>query len=188
MFNRMCFSTILSILFVALSVSLGPEAREVAKLDRQSAVRPIRLASVTNQADLRSDLIRGAKAGDPLAMHNLGAFMARGEGGLPSNLAAARCWYTAAAERGSPHAAFALGLMMLKGAGGPADLATGLGFITLAADAEQPFARQWLARFRASGGKLHPNIADGMKPWSAKHGPLTLRPRPSQTPTSCPVS
>lgn len=52
----------------------------------------------------------------------------------PASRAVSRHWYTLAAEQGDPDAQYALGVRWLRGDGGPADSATGVAWLTRAAE------------------------------------------------------
>lgn len=84
---------------------------------------------------------RAAEGGDRIAMHNLGLFLAQGEGGLRDAREAA-VWFRRAAERGVVDSQYNLGLLHESGQGVPANLGEAYRWFSIAANAGDLRARQ----------------------------------------------
>ncbi|HET6972292.1 MAG TPA: SEL1-like repeat protein, partial [Phenylobacterium sp.] len=85
-----------------------------------------------------------ADAGDAKAMHNLGVYEFRGEGG-PVDLPSAVGWFRKAAAAGVVESQYNLGLLYQSGSGVPKDLAQARHWFGLAAQHGDPEARKALA-------------------------------------------
>jgi localization factor PodJL len=85
-----------------------------------------------------------ADAGDARAMHNLGVYEFRGEGG-PVDLASAVGWFRKAASAGVVESQYNLGLLYQSGSGVPKDLAQARHWFGLAAQHGDAEARKALA-------------------------------------------
>ncbi|MBW8815476.1 MAG: SEL1-like repeat protein [Caulobacterales bacterium] len=85
-----------------------------------------------------------ADAGDAKAMHNLGVYEFRGEGG-PVDLASAVGWFRRAASAGVVESQYNLGLLYQSGSGVPKDLAQARHWFGLAAQHGDAEARKALA-------------------------------------------
>jgi hypothetical protein len=88
--------------------------------------------------------LQKANAGDPAAMNLLGNLYANGSNGVSKNLAEAKKWYQAAAEKGYPAGNFNMGLLYERGEIVAKDMAKALGYFKLAADAGLPAAKKKL--------------------------------------------
>jgi len=87
---------------------------------------------VQNEVEARRWTARAAEGGEPRAMHNLGLYYFRGEGG-PQDLASAAQWFRKAAELGVVDSQYNLGVMYQSGSGVQKDPAEALKWLTLAA-------------------------------------------------------
>jgi localization factor PodJL len=85
-----------------------------------------------NEVEARRWTARAAEGGEPRAMHNLGLYYFRGEGG-PQDLASAAQWFRKAAELGVVDSQYNLGVMYQSGSGVQKDPAEALKWLTLAA-------------------------------------------------------
>jgi localization factor PodJL len=95
---------------------------------------------VQNMAEARRWTARAAESGEANAMHNLGLYYFRGEGG-PQDLASAAQWFRKAAELGVVDSQYNLGLMYQSGSGVQKDPAEALKWFSLAADQGDGLAR-----------------------------------------------
>ncbi len=87
---------------------------------------------VKNLAEARRITILAAEAGSARAMHNLGVYYFRGEGG-PQDMAAAAQWFRKAAAQGLSESQYNLGLMYQSGSGVTRDLSEARRWFDLAA-------------------------------------------------------
>ena len=83
-------------------------------------------------AEARRWTARAADGGEAGAMHNLGLYYFRGEGG-PQDLASAAQWFRKAAARGVIDSRYNLGLMYQSGSGVQKDAAEAYKWFSLAA-------------------------------------------------------
>jgi len=107
-----------------------------------------------NPAEARRLTTLAAENGDVKAMHNLGVYLFRGEGG-PQDLTSAAQWFGKAATNGVVESQYNLGLLYQSGSGLPKDLVR---------------ARAWFERAAAKGDvQARKALADmGPKPQPAK--------------------
>ncbi|MEI8400125.1 MAG: tetratricopeptide repeat protein [Alcaligenaceae bacterium] len=89
--------------------------------------------------------LQKANAGDPAAMNLLGNLYANGSNGVSKNLAEAKKWYQAAADKGYPAGNFNMGLLYERGEIVAKDMAKALGYFKLAADGGLPAAQKKIA-------------------------------------------
>lgn len=108
-----------------------------------------------------------AEAGDPNAMHNLGVFYFRGEGGA-QDLANAAQWFHRAAEAGIVESQYNLGLLYRSGSGVPKDLAQ---------------ARRWFRAAAARGDADARRALAGLEPKAAPQSAAASR-RPAAAPAA----
>lgn len=122
----------------------------------------------TGEAGLPQDMVearrwtaRAAEAGEPKAMHNLGVYYFRGDGGT-QDLATAAQWFRKAAAQGLVESQYNLGLLYQSGSGVKKDLAE---------------ARRWFLRAAARGDAQAKAAADALGPKTA-----VVRPAPAAAP------
>jgi len=102
---------------------------------------------VQNMTEARRWTARAAEGGEANAMHNLGLYYFRGEGG-PQDLASAAQWFRKAAELGVVDSQYNLGLMYQSGSGVQKDPAEAL---------------KWFSQAAAQGDGLARTAADRLK-------------------------
>lgn len=97
-----------------------------------------------NPAEARRLTTLAAENGDVKAMHNLGVYLFRGEGG-PQDLTSAAQWFAKAAASGVVESQYNLGLLYQSGSGLPKDLVRARAWFERAAAKGDPEARKALA-------------------------------------------
>ncbi len=97
-----------------------------------------------NPAEARRLTTLAAENGDVKAMHNLGVYLFRGEGG-PQDLTSAAQWFSKAAANGVVESQYNLGLLYQSGSGLPKDPALARAWFERAAAKGDPEARKALA-------------------------------------------
>lgn len=103
---------------------------------------------VQNMTEARRWTARAAEGGEANAMHNLGLYYFRGEGG-PQDLASAAQWFRKAAELGVVDSQYNLGLMYQSGSGVQKDPAEALKWFSQAAARGDGLARTAADRLKA---------------------------------------
>ncbi len=98
-----------------------------------------------NPVEARRLVTLAAEAGDPQAMHNLGVYYFRGEGGA-QDLASAAQWFRKAAAAGVVESQYNLGLIYQSGSGVKTDLVQARYWYAKAAKQGDPEARRALAK------------------------------------------
>jgi localization factor PodJL len=119
-----------------------------------------------------------AESGDAAAMHNLGVYYFRGEGG-PADFTNAAHWFKKAADAGVVESQYNLGLLYQSGSGVPRDLSQARHWFTKAAESGDAGARQALADLApppAASGPAHARPAHAPP---AHSGPAARRPAPA---------
>ena len=104
--------------------------------------------------------LQKARAGDPAAMNLLGNLYANGSNGVSKNLAEAKKWYQAAADKGSPAGNFNMGLLYERGEIVAKDMTRARSYFKLAADAGLPAAPKKIAALAQtqSNGRSSPGV------------------------------
>ncbi|MGA0607924.1 hypothetical protein ACO2Q0_18190 [Phenylobacterium sp. VNQ135] len=116
------------------------------------------LGVVQNLPEARRWTARAAEAGEPNAMHNLGLYYFRGDGG-PQDLASAAQWFRKAAEQGVVDSQYNLGLMYQSGSGVQQDPAEALKWFSLAAAQGDGLARAAVDKLKSGPGDAGPKAA-----------------------------
>lgn len=133
---------------------------------------------VRDPAEARRLTSLAAEAGDPAAMHNLGVYYFRGEGG-PADFARAADWFRKAAAAGVVESQYNLGLLYQSGSGTPKDLAEARRWFRKAAEQGDAQARHALA-------DLGPDQAGAAQDIAAKAPAKTAQPH-RRAPESAPA-
>ncbi|MDO9416304.1 peptidoglycan-binding protein [Pararhizobium sp.] len=120
-----------------------------------------------------ASLVTAAKAGDPLALFEIGARYTEGRG-LKTDLAAAAKWYQSSADAGFAPAQYRLANLYEKGTGVERDLAKAKQYYVLAADQGNASAMHNLAVLLATGGGGTPDYA-AASGWFQKAADLGIR-------------
>jgi localization factor PodJL len=102
--------------------------------------------------EARKLTVLAAEAGEPRAMHNLGVYLFRGEGG-PQDLVLAVDWFRKAAAAGIVESQYNLGLVYQSGAGVARDLSQARYWFRLAAARGDAEARKALTSLEAASAK-----------------------------------
>lgn len=121
-----------------------------------------------NPTEARRLTTMAAEAGDVKAMHNLGVYLFRGEGG-PQDLTGAAQWFRKAAAAGVVESQFNLGLLHQSGSG-------------VAKDESQ--ARYWFRLAAARGDAEARRALDALKPAQPAARPATAPPRAAPSPAA----
>ena len=117
-----------------------------------------------NPVEARRLISLSAENGDLQAMHNLGVFFFRGEGG-PQDLTSAALWFRKAADGGIIESQYNLGLLYQSGSGVRRDLNQARRWFAKAAARGDAEARRALAAMTpASGGSTFPMSVAAQKP------------------------
>ncbi len=109
---------------------------------------------VTADPDLARELTeRAARAGNRIAMHDLGLYYAEGRGGVERNLTTAMSWFEKAGERGVVDSQYNLGILMGSTPEIPTDIVSSYFWFSVAAAQGDQFAGNQLETLK---GQLSP--------------------------------
>jgi localization factor PodJL len=126
-----------------------------------------------DMAEARRLVTLAAEAGEPRAMHNLGVFTFRGEGG-PQDRPGAVAWFEKAAAAGVVESQYNLGVIYQAGAGVPKDLAKARMWFQRAADRGDDEARQALAALPGTGPAPETAIAEARPSTNVRQTQIVL--------------
>ncbi len=146
------------------TVPLAPAGDEA----RTTAPSALETAAITVPAEVQPPaLADAARAGDALALFEIGARYTEGRDGLTSNLAEAAVWYKLSADRGFAPAEYRLANLYEKGSGIPQDFARAMDYYRKAAEQGNASAMHNLAVMYASGANGAPDMEAAAK-WFQK--------------------
>lgn len=104
---------------------------------------------VTADPDMARDLTeRAARAGNRIAMHDLGLYYAEGRGGVDKNMDTALAWFEKAAERGVVDSQYNLGVLFSATPEIPKDLSAAYVWFSIASKQGDQFAANELGRVK----------------------------------------
>jgi localization factor PodJL len=150
----------------SLSPVIGGAAVDTAPVLGETVKPAAADTAIDVPADIKpAALAEAAKAGDPLALFEIGAVYTEGRG-IKADLAQAAKWYQRAADAGVVPAEYRLASLYEKGTGVGRDLKKARALYQQAADKGNASAMHNLAVMLASGGDAAPDFAGAGK-WFA---------------------